>query len=126
MTKSPSLLLAFAIAALWAGCHKDVGMTPTSENSIAVTIRNTDTYTYKTGITGDEDGAIIKTQALHYEKSAIIRDASTRWEAVYVYKPQVGYAGSDHVEIQLSAGSDGASPPTRIEVVKINFTVEHF
>ena len=91
---------------------------------IAVNIKSTDVYEYRTGIAGDEDGASIIQQARHFEISEIIRNADTGWEPVYRYKPESGFFGSDYVELQLSTGSDGASPPKRIELIKIEFRVD--
>lgn len=89
------------------------------ESTIAISIQNSETYEYRTGIAGDEDGASILHQAKHFVVSDIVRNAETFWEAVYIYKPKPGFHGTDYVEIELSTGSDGASPPTNVEVVKI-------
>ena len=93
------------------------------ESTIAVSLKNSDTYEYRTGIGGDEEGASIILQAEHFEISDIVRNAETKWEAVYIYRPKPLFIGTDYVEIQLSTGSDGASPPTNVEIVKIRFKV---
>lgn len=59
---------------------------------------------------GDEDGAAIVSQAHHYAVSEIRRNAQTNWVAVYIYQPALGFVGSDHVELEVRTGSDGASP----------------
>jgi hypothetical protein len=94
------------------------------EFTTSVSIKNTETYQYRTGISGDEEGAAIKLQAKHYFISDIVRNADTKWEAVYVYMPKPFYTGTDYVELELSTGSDGASPPTNIEIIKIRIIVE--
>ncbi len=78
---------------------------------------------YNTLIGGDEEGASISIQATHFEISEIVRDSSTNYLAIYRYKPAVDYVGTDSVEIKTSTGSDGASPPTHIEYITINFTI---
>lgn len=95
-----------------------------SENNVLnVTIHNTETYQHDTGISGDEDGVSIIVQAKHCDLSEIVRNADTNWSAVYRYKPQSGFIGTDCVEIEISTGSDGASKPTNVEVIKINIKV---
>ena len=55
-------------------------------NEIYVSLKNTEIYdNFLVG--GDEEGASIKVQALHYEKSELIRDKSTNFWVVYCYKP---------------------------------------
>ena len=93
------------------------------DNIISVELNQAETYEYKTGISGDEEGASIKKQAQHYEVSEIVRDSTTQWEAVYRYKAQGNYVGSDEIEIETHRESDGASPPTKIEIIKIKFTI---
>ena len=73
---------------------------------------------------GDEEGVAIVRQADHFEISEMVRNAETNWEAVYRYKAKSGFRGVDFVEIQLSSGSDGASPPTKIELIKIQMTID--
>ena len=97
---------------------------PNVENElISVSLKNTEVYEYKTGIGGDEEGASIIRQANHFEISDIIRNEKTIWEAVYKYKPKSGFTGKDYVELKLSTGSDGASPNTNIEIIKIEFVI---
>ncbi len=88
-----------------------------------MSLKNTSTYEFNTGIGGDEDGAFIKRPAQHFEESKIIRDSSTGWVAVYKYKPRASFVGTDSVEIETHEGSDGASAPQIIKVIRINFDV---
>ena len=89
-----------------------------------VSIKDSETYEYRTGISGDEEGVSIKVQAKHYVISDVFRNAETNWEAVYVYKAKPFFNGSDYVELELSTGSDGASPSTKFEIIKIKIQVE--
>ena len=89
---------------------------------VDVAMKNTDTFRYPT-VGGDEEGALILRQALHYRLSEIQRNQSTHWIAVYVYQPEAGYVGGDSAEIEIRAGSDGASPPTRISRVRFRFSI---
>ena len=93
------------------------------DNLILVELKQSESYKYKTGISGDEEGVLIRGQAQHYQVSEIIRDSTTNWEAVYCYQAKENYVGIDEVEIETSRGSDGASPPTEIEVIRIKFTI---
>jgi hypothetical protein len=114
------LIILMTIITIWS-CDQDNDLN--AENLTAVELKNSDVYEYEIGISGDEEGALISKQAEHYEVSEIVRDSSTQWEAVYRYKPQENYAGNDYVEIETHRGSDGASPSTDIELIKIEFTV---
>ena len=93
------------------------------DNLISVELKQLETYEYKTGISGDEEGVLIRGQAQHYQVSEIIRDSTTNWEAVYRYQAKENYVGIDEAEIETSRGSDGVSPPTEIEVIRIKFTI---
>ena len=95
--------------------------------TIKATVKNSEEYEYRTGFGGDEQGASIKVQAGHFEKSEIVRDASTGFEPVYKYKPKSGYVGKDSVELELveheiGSGPDDPGKTTKTGVV-INFTI---
>jgi hypothetical protein len=92
--------------------------------TVNVSLKNTEVYQYPT-VSGDEDGARISTQAKHYSISEIRRDAETNWVAVYVYQPAAGFVGSDYAEIEVLAGSDGASPPTNIKRVAFRLVIRN-
>lgn len=77
---------------------------------MTVSLSNTDTFEHAM-VGGDEEGAAIRTEPRHAEVSEIRRDAETNWVATYVYQPVAAYVGSDHVQIEIYTGSDGASPP---------------
>lgn len=113
----------FCLLILLVGCENTTDPNIKASTTF-VRITNSETYEFRTGISGDEEGATIKMQAKHFLVSDIVRNADTKWEAVYVYKPESVYRGTDYVELELSTGSDGASPPTNIEIIKIRIQVE--
>ena len=95
--------------------------------TIEATVKNSEEYEYRTGFGGDEQGASIKVQAGHFEKSEIIRNPGTGFEPVYKYKPKGDYVGKDSVELEmvdheLGSGPDDPGKTTKTRVV-INFTV---
>ena len=83
------------------------------DNLISVELKQLETYEYKTGISGDEEGVLIRKQAQHYEVSEIIRDSTTNWEAMYRYQAAKNYVGNDEVKIETSRGSDGPAHPLK-------------
>jgi len=94
---------------------------------IKATVKNSEEYEYRTGFGGDEQGASIRVQADHFEKSEIIRNPSTGFEPVYKYKPKGDYVGKDSIELELvdhelGSGPDDPGKTTKTRVV-INFTV---
>ena len=90
--------------------------------TINVSLKNTEVFQYPT-VEGDEDGARISIQAKHYRTSEIRRNAETNWVGVYVYQPAVGFVGSDDVDIEVLAGSDGASLPSNAKKVVFHFDI---
>jgi hypothetical protein len=93
------------------------------KDSMDIQLSKNQSYEYNTLIGGDEEGASISIQAKHFDISEIVRDSTTNYMAIYRYKPAMDYVGTDSVEIKTSTGSDGASPPTHIEYLTINFTI---
>jgi hypothetical protein len=110
--------LGFACAvALLLGCSHS----PESE-TIDVSLSVGERFEHPT-VGGDEEGARIVRQAEHSAVSEIRRNAETNWVAIYSYQPAAGYVGSDRAEIEVTAGSDGASAPTRITRIVFRFTI---
>ena len=107
------------VSFLWY-CDKDEATA--LNNDIDITLKNSESYSYNLNISGDEEGAIIKVQAMHFQISELIRDSGTNWSVVYIYKPVSGYVGSDYVEIETCTGGDGINC-SDIETVKINFEI---
>lgn len=116
-------ILAVTTLFFFSACSKVMDPNPASDDTLKISLKNTDVYEHQTGISGDEEGAAIVVQARHYEISDIVRNAETGWAAVYRFKPQAGYKGTDYVEIELRTGSDGAGPATKIEIIKIRFQI---
>ncbi len=121
MVKLKLILASMLIIASCISCEDSSIIT--DEDSIDIQLSKNQSYEYNTLIGGDEEGASISIQALHFEISEIVRDSTTNYMAIYRYKPAVDYVGKDSVEIKTSTGSDGASPPTHIEYITINFTI---
>lgn len=88
---------------------------------LTVSMSNSDTFEYPTE-GGDEDGVRITTEPRHAAVSEVRRGAETNWVATYVYRPVDGYAGSDHVQLEILTNSDGVSPPD-VRRLRIEFTV---
>ena len=122
MSKSSSSLIMFALIATMS-CDNTTDPN-LSTRYLTASISSSETYEYRTGISGDEDGAAIKVQARHFVTSEIARNAATNWEAVYIYEPDPLFSGTDYVELELRTGSDGASPPTNVEIVRITIHVD--
>ncbi len=114
------LSLFLVIISIFGSCDKDEAAIST--DNINVTITNSEVYKHDFMISGDEEGAIIKTQAQNFQKSELIRDSSTNWSVVYEYKPLSNYAGTDYVEIETCTGGEGVGC-SNIEIVRINFTI---
>ena len=90
-------------------------------NEINVTLKNTENYS-KTFVLGDEEGAAIKVQAEHFEKSELIRDKNTNMNVEYHFKPITDFVGKDYVVIEVFYNKTGIGP-TEIETVRINFSI---
>jgi hypothetical protein len=121
MVKLKLILASMLIIASCISCEDSSIIT--DEDSIDIQLSMNQNYEYNTLIGGDEEGASISIQAKHFEMSEILRDSTTNYMAIYRYKPALDYVGTDRVEIKTSTGSDGASPPTHIEYITINFTI---
>ena len=119
------LAIAFTVVSCNQGLNYNVLPQKANHNQdiIPVELKRTEIYEYRTGISGDEEGASIKKQGQHYEISEIIRDSTTNREAIYRYQAKKDCVGKDEVEIETSRGSDGTSLPTEIEVITIRFII---
>ncbi len=122
MKKLKVLLGILLVCIFLSSCDKDDNETHKSFN---VDLKVNELYEYDTKISGDEEGASISTQACHFEVSEILRESSTNYSCVYKYKPALDYRGADQVEIKLSTGSNGASPSTHFEYIKITFNISN-
>jgi len=91
-------VLVFAIFSCnqWANYYVLPPKTHQSPNNIiSIELNQSQTYEYKTGISGDEEEASTKKQAEYYETSELFRDSTTNWEAVYRYQAKKDYIGQD-------------------------------
>jgi hypothetical protein len=111
--------IAICILSL-TNCNKEETENLVSE--IDVTINNSDDYEIDLMISGDEEGATIKTQAQHFQKSELIRDSSTNWSVVYQYEPLSNYTGMDFVEIETCTGGESTGC-SNFDIVRINFNI---
>ncbi|MBK8806953.1 MAG: hypothetical protein IPO21_10040 [Bacteroidales bacterium] len=110
----------FIIVFMLYRCNKIDNKT---DKTIDVELKANELYKYNTRISGDEEGVGISSQASHYTISEVIRDSTANYTCVYNYKPELNYTGTDQVELKLSTGSDGGSPSTNIEYIKIKFNI---
>ena len=110
-------LLILILAIITFSCSND------DENvtEIKIDILNTEVYEYNVGSFGIEDGARINVQAENFEISELNRDGNG--QIIYKYQPQIGFVGSDFVEIRTARGSDGSNEGNDINFVKIRFNV---
>jgi len=122
--KTNVILILTMTTLLFTSCEEDTPkITQEVDLTIEVDLKVNEQYQYDTKVEGDEDGGSILSQASHYEISELFRDETTDWSIVYEYKPELDYVGIDEVIFKLSTGSDGASPPTHFEFLKISFTI---
>lgn len=119
MKNKLTLLISLVLANI--SCKKEEF--PIDKDTIQVKIKNTDTYSYSTGISGDEEGAGIKRQAYHFEISELRRNQSTNFEVIYYYKPVPNFTGKDYIELETHQDSDGESPSGIINTIKILINV---
>ena len=122
MKRLSIIALSFVIAIILGGCHEEKIVLNSSSESRSVILKNTEEYALDLLISGDEEGAIIKTQAKIFQISELIRDSTTNWSVVYRYKPMASFTGTDYVEIETCTGGEGVDC-NDIKVVSINFTI---
>lgn len=114
------LTLFLTILTFTRGCKKDK-----TENSnaktIYATIKTSETYQYNLGSFGDEEGASISGQPIHFLESKIERNSNGI--ITYTYTSTQNYAGTEEIELTSSRGSDGASPSNDITITTIKLTI---
>lgn len=97
------VLLCTCLFLLIQSCNKE------DEEVITVTLAKNQLYEYDLGSFGDEEGASISTQALHYKVSMIVSDTiAYTGKLKYTYIPAVDYTGNDEVTLKSFRGSDGS------------------
>jgi hypothetical protein len=120
MNRILKLSISLIIMYFFCSCDKDDTVNPGKE--LDIQLKNTETYDYDFGISGDEEGATIIVQAQHFEISELMRNSSTDWSIIYRYKPEDNYTGNDYVEIETCTGGEGVAC-TKVDTLRINFTI---
>lgn len=115
-------LLQIVLTVCTLGLQSSCGDQRVFAEAHQVALRSTERYELRT-VGGDEEGATIVAQAKHFSLSEIRRNAETGFAAVYFYQAEAGFVGTDYAELEVNAGSDGASPPKRITRVRLYFTI---
>ena len=110
MKKFLKLLLILICCVLLINCIKK-DEPENFDSELNITISNSDKYELDLIISGDEEGATIRTQSQFFQKSKLVRDSSTNWSVVYKYESLPNYTGMDFVEIETctSRNSTGCS-----------------
>jgi hypothetical protein len=114
------VLLSIVATLISTSCVKE-SSSNINQRAIATVVNNYQTYSYDLGIAANHENATIITQASNFERSEIVRDASTDMRYVYFYKPLNNFTGNDMVEIEICSG--GTSQCSSKEKLTINFTV---
>ncbi|RZS92267.1 hypothetical protein [Aquimarina brevivitae] len=117
-------ILKFALPIVFilfhTSCSKD--KVESLYNEVNVTLKNSESYTFDLEIAGDEEGAIIKTQATNFQNSELVRDITTEWSLVYKYEPLPGYVGTDFTVIETCTGGEFNECQTK-NLIRINFNI---
>jgi hypothetical protein len=92
--------------------------------AISAAIKANEVYTYDLGYFGDEEGAGIDRQPLHYKVSALQRSADFN-KIIYTYQPAPDFTGNDEVVLRSERGSNGASLNDKITITTIRFTISN-
>ena len=85
-----------------------------------ITISHTQSFEYSLGSFKEQD-IRLKTQAKNFEASEFILNKSNT--ITYTYKPEMGFVGSDVVEIIISRDPDEEDSSIDVCLIKIEFNV---
>lgn len=121
-----TIIISITLLTFFPGCSKEdiVIHTPvTYTNTNNVNLTTNGTYHFDLGYFGDEEGAIISIQAIHFRVSKLERDSTGK--IGYTYTPALNYTGTDEVELKSMRGSDGASANNTIIFTKIKFNISN-
>ena len=121
MRKILNLSLILICSLLLTNCSKN-DEPENFDSELNITISNSDNYELDLMISGDEEGATIRTQSQFFQKSKLVRDSSTNWSVVYKYEPLPNYTGTDFVEIETCSGGESTGCSS-VETVRINCTI---
>lgn len=114
-------LVLIAIIGSFQSCSNDDGLSDGRLIEREVHINNRQIFEYDLGSFGVEDGAEIRVQAEHFQISQLEGSGNI----IYKYKAAPTYEGTDFVEIATMRGSDGASPPTVVDIIRITFMISN-
>jgi len=116
------ILIAILVSSVLISCEKESDNL-TKQNGIEIsnlidtTIISTDTLNYSFGYFGDEEGISIISQAQNSKTCELL---NKQWEErILQFIPQSDFLGLDSVIVVTQRGSDGASPSTDIDTIKI-------
>jgi len=123
-----TLMILITLLTFFPGCSKEdivihTPVTYTNTNTNNVTLTKNGTYHFELGYFGDEEGASISMQAIHFSVSKLDRDSTGK--IGYTYTPALNYTGTDEVELKSMRGSDGASANNTIIFTKIKFNISN-
>lgn len=104
------------------GC-RDITDSQNVDEVIKASISNSEVFEYRTGMGGDEEGAVIVQQPEHYKVSTIVRDSTTNFEPVYRYIPESGFQGVSQVEIRLESKIIGETSHTETQFLRLEISV---
>lgn len=114
------IMMGLSLGCLLFSCSKEE---EAPVQTIDVSLNVNQTYTYALGNFGDEEGAIISTEAMHFSQSHLERVAATG-AMLYHYLPAINFAGTDEVTIKSMRGTDGGGGPYKnIVYTKIRFVI---
>lgn len=124
-----TIIISITLLTFFPGCSKEdivihTPVTYTNTNTNNVNLTKNGTYHFDLGYFGDEEGAIISIQAIHFFVSKLDRENITG-KIGYTYTPALNYTGTDEVELKSMRGSDGASANNTIIFTKIKFNISN-
>ena len=94
-------ITVFFLSAIAACQSTPANTSAQNVRQIKATIANTEKYEFRTGMSGDAQGATISRSPDHAILNTIVRDSTTHWEPVYEYQAKPDFVGSDSVELTL-------------------------
>ena len=109
------------VAILFTGYKKD--LLPVDNDTISVSMKNSDTYTFLIGFGGDEECAKFIRKSQHHQKSALRRIESRNWQVNNDYMPKQNFAGQAFVEIKAYGSAKGSVAPATMKTLKSLITV---
>lgn len=106
------------------GC-RDITGSQSIDEVIKASISSSEVFEYRTGMGGDEEGAVIIKQPEQYKVSTIVRDSTTNFEPVYRYIPERGFQGVSQVGIRLQRTIIGETSRTETDLIRLEISVKN-